>query len=313
MEMKNLKVVFMGTPDFAVPILQTLIENTNVVMVVSQPDALVGRKKELTATPVKKLALEHNIEVYQPKKLKENIEPIISQKPDIIITCAYGQILPEQLLIRPLYGCINVHASLLPEYRGGAPIHHALIDGTEKTGVTIMYMDKSMDTGNIINSEEYLIKEEDNVLTLHEKLSEIGAKLLLRTLPKIIDGTNFDIPQDNEMATYAYNITREDEKIDFNKTSREVFNQVRGLYPWPLANTIINGTEVKILKCHILKDERNLSPGTIAILNKKELGIKTKDGIVLIDRVKPFGKKEMGVVDYINGLDKEKVINSIVG
>ena len=175
-----------------------------------------------------------------------------------------------------------------------------------------MYMDKNMDTGNIINSEECLIEDDDNVLTLHEKLSQIGAKLLLRTLPKIIDGTNFDIPQDNEMATYAYNITRSDERLDFNKTSREVFNKVRGLYPWPLANTIINDVEVKILKCHILEDSRNLSPGTIAILNKKELGIKTKDGIVLIDRVKPYGKKEMDVVDYINGLDKEKVINSIV-
>lgn len=312
MKMKELKVVFMGTPDFAVPILEMLIENTNVVLVVSQPDALVGRKKELTITPTKKVALEHDIEVYQPKKLKEDITPIIEKKPDIVITCAYGQILPEELLMRPLYGCINVHASLLPQYRGGAPIHHAIINGETKTGVTIMYMDKNMDTGNIINSEECLISDNDNVLTLHEKLSDIGAKLLQRTLPKIIDGTNFDIPQDNEMATYAYNITREDEKLDFNKTSKEVFNKVRGLYPWPLANIIINETEVKILKCHIKEDERSMSPGTIAILNKKELGIKTKDGIVLIDRVKPFGKKEMDIVDYINGLDKEKVINSIV-
>lgn len=310
--MKDLKVVFMGTPDFAVPVLNSLIENTNVVMVVTQPDKEVGRKKELTPPPVKKVALEHGIEVFQPIKLKEEINKIIEVKPDIIITCAYGQILPEHLLMSPDLGCINVHASLLPEYRGGAPIHRCLIDGAEKTGITIMYMDKTMDTGNIINSKEYIITDEDNVGTLHDKLSVMGAELLIKTLPKIIDGTNFSIKQDDELATYAYNITREDEHIDFNKTSRQVWNQVRGLNPWPLANTVIADNEVKVLECRIGKKISDASPGTISVLNKKELGIQTKDGIIYLEKVKPFGKKEMNIIDYINGLDKENILYSIV-
>lgn len=312
MKMKDLKVVFMGTPDFAVPILKMLIENTNVVMVVSQPDKLVGRKKILTPTPVKELALSHNIEVYQPIKLKDDINPIIKKNPDIIITCAYGQLVPKHLLMNPNYGCINVHASLLSEYRGGAPIHRCLMDCAEKTGVTIMYMDETLDTGNIINSKEYIIKNDDDVGTLHEKLSVLGAEVLLKTLPKIIDGTNFDIPQDNGSATYAYNITREDEHLNFNRTSKEVWNHVRALSPWPLSYTIIDDIEIKIIKCHIGKNISELSPGTISVLNKKELGIQTNDGVIYLDRVKPFGKKEMAITDFINGLDKAKILNSIV-
>lgn len=312
MEMKDLKVVFMGTPEFAVPILKMLNDNTNVVLVVSQPDKEVGRKKILTPTPVKEYALKHNIEVYQPTKLKDDINTIIRKNPDIIITCAYGQILPKHLLINPNYGCINVHASLLPEYRGGAPIHRCLMNGEEKTGVTIMYMAESLDTGNIINSKEYDISLEDDVGTLHQKLSVLGADLLLKTLPKILEGTNFDIPQDNEFATYAYNITREDEHLHFNKTSKEVWNHVRALSPWPLSYTIIDNVEVKIIKCHIGEKVSELSPGTISVLNKKELGIQTNDGVIYLDRVKPFGKKEMDVTDFINGLDKMKILNSLV-
>lgn len=310
--MKDFKVVFMGTSEFAVPILEALIENTNVLLVVSQPDAYVGRKHILTPTPVKSVALKHGIEVFQPTKLKDDYKRIKEVDPDIIITCAYGQIVPEVILNLPDYGCINVHASLLPEYRGGAPIHHAIINGEEKTGITIMYMDKKLDTGNIINSKECSITLDDDVGTLHDKLSKLGADLLIKTLPSIKEGTNFDIKQDNEMATYAYNITREDEHLNFNKTSKEVYNQVRGLHPWPLANTIIDDLEVKVLKCHIGPKISDLSPGTIAILNKKELGIATKDGIIYLEKVKPFGKKEMEITDYINGLNKEKILNSIV-
>lgn len=312
MELKDLKVVFMGTPSFAVPILDMLIKNTNVVLVVTQEDKLVGRKKELTSPPVKILAEKNNIEVFQPSKIKDDINKIISMHPDIIITCAYGQIIPAHLLISPTYGCINVHASLLPEYRGGAPIHRCLMNGEEKSGITIMYMDEKMDTGNIINSAEYTILDSDDVGTLHEKLSLLGRDLLLKTLPKIVEGTNFDIPQDDELATYAYNIKREDEHLDFNKTSKEVWNHVRALHPWPLSNTIIGDVEVKVLKCHIGEKLNDLSPGTVSVLNKKELGIQTKDGIIYLDRVKPFGKKEMDIKDYINGLDKEKILNSIV-
>lgn len=310
--MKNLKVVFMGTPDFAVPVLEALLQNTNVVLVVSQPDKVVGRKQLVEPTPIKKVALANNIEIYQPFKIKDEYEKILNVKPDIIITCAYGQIIPEILLNAPRLGCINVHASLLPKLRGGAPIHHAIIDGETKTGVTIMYMDKTMDTGAIISQKEYQIKDTDNVETLHNILSKIGAELLIETLPSIIEGTNSKVPQNNLEATYAWNINREDEHLNFNKTAKEVYNQVRGLNPWPKAYSIINENEVKILECFIGNKESEFSPGTICEVNKDNIGICTKDKIIYITKVKPFGKKEMPALDYINGLNKEKVLNSLV-
>ena len=310
--MKNLNVIFMGTPDFAVPVLEALIEKTNVIMVVTQPDKEVGRHHELSFSPTKKVALEHNIEVFQPTKIRKEFEPIIAKNADIIITCAYGQIIPEVILENPRLGCINVHASLLPRLRGGAPLHHALIDGEEKTGITIMYMDKGMDTGDIISTKEYVIEETDNVGTLHDKLSIMGRDLLMETLPKILTGTNDRIVQNNDEATYAYNITREEEHIDFNRPAREIFNQVRGLNPWPLANAIINNVEVKIIECYIGEKDSPLSPGTICEMTKNEIGITTKDKVIYITKVKPFGKKAMSATDYINGIQKEKVLHSIV-
>ena len=310
--MKNTKVIFMGTPDFAVPILEMLIQNTDVILVVTQPDKEVGRHHELEMPPIKKVALSHGIKVFQPTKIRNDYDEVINSGADIIITCAYGQIIPEIILNTPRLGCINVHASLLPRLRGGAPLHHAIIDGEEKTGVTIMYMDKNMDTGDIISTKEYIIKNTDNVGTLHDTLSIIGRDLLLETLPSIINGTNERIPQDNEEATYAYNITREEEHLDFNQTAQEVYNKVRGLNPWPKANTIINDQEVKITECYIGDKDSSFSAGTICEINKDNIGICTKDKVVYITRVKPFGKKEMSALDYINGLSKEKVLYSIV-
>lgn len=309
--MKNTKVIFMGTPDFAVPVLKGLIENTEVIMVVTQPDKEVGRHRELVPTPIKKVADEHNIPVYQPTKIRAEYEPIINAGADIIITCAYGQIIPEVILNTPRLGCINVHASLLPRLRGGAPIHHAIIDGEAKTGVTIMYMDKKMDTGDIISTCEYEISQTDNVGTLHDKLSLMGKELLLNTLPSIIEGTNQRIPQNHDEATYAWNITREEEHIDFNRSAKEVYNQVRGLYPWPKANTIIGDIEVKVLECEISDKDSKFSSGTICEINKDSIGICTKDKVIYITKVKPFGKKEMAALDYINGLNKEKILHSI--
>ena len=309
--MKDIKVIFMGTPEFAVPVLKGLIEHTNVIMVVTQPDKEVGRHRELQATPIKKVALEHNIPVYQPQKIRKEYEPIINAEADIIITCAYGQIIPEIILNNPRLGCINVHASLLPRLRGGAPIHHAIIDGEEKTGITIMYMDKTMDTGDIISTSEYYIKNDDNVGTLHDILSEMGRDLLIKTLPSIITGTNQRIKQNDEESTYAWNIKREEERITYNKPAQEVYNQIRGLYPWPTANTIINKTEVKILEAQISDRDSKFSPGTICEINKDSIGICTTDKIILITKVKPFGKKAMDAKDYINGLNKEKTLHSI--
>lgn len=310
--MKDTKVIFMGTPDFAVPILEMLIANTNVIMVVTQPDKEVGRHHELEMSPVKKVALSHGIKVFQPTKIRKEYESIVNSGADIIITCAYGQIIPEIILNTPPLGCINVHASLLPRLRGGAPLHHAIIDGEEKTGITIMYMDKNMDTGDIISTKEYIIKDTDNVGILHDTLSLMGRDLLLETIPSIINRTNKRIKQDDSKATYAYNITREEEHLDFNLTAKEVYNKVRGLNPWPKANAIINDQEVKIIDCYISDKDSPFSSGTICEINKDNIGICTKDKIVYITRVKPFGKKEMSALDYINGLSKEKILYSIV-
>lgn len=310
--MKSTKVIFMGTPEFAVPVLQTLIDNTQVVLVVTQPDKLVGRNKVLTPPPVKQLASENNIEVFQPTKIREDYERITSLNADLIITCAYGQIIPEEILNNPRLGCINVHASLLPRLRGGAPIHHAIIDGEEKTGITIMYMDKKMDTGDIISTVEYKIKDTDNVGTLHDELSKLGSELLLQTLPSIVDGTNNRKPQNHDEATYAWNIKREEEHVTFNRSSKEILNQIRGLNPWPTANAIILDQEVKILEAYIGEKDSKLSPGIVCEINKDNFAITTNDKIIHITKVKPFGKKIMDARDYINGMDREKFLNSIV-
>lgn len=217
--MEDLKVIFMGTPDFSLPILSYLIENTNVVLVVTQPDKKKGKNNELSFSPTKKLAIQKNIAVFQPNKIKEDYEIISEINPDIIITCAYGQILPEEILNIPRLGCINVHASLLPKYRGASPIQWALLNGDKTTGVTIMYMDKSMDTGDIIAMESIDIKDSDNVKMLHDKLSILGQKLLAETLPLIIKNQNSRIKQDERKASYTRLIKREDEKIAFNNNS----------------------------------------------------------------------------------------------
>ena len=250
------RIVFMGTPDFAVPVLEALIQNYHVVLVVSQPDKPVGSKQILTPTPIKEVALKHHIPVHQPEKIKLDYAPIEEVSPDLIITCAYGQIIPESILNIPTIGSFNVHASLLPKYRGGAPIHHALINGEEKTGVTIMYMDKGMDTGDIIEKEEYQIKSTDNVGTLHEELSKIGSRLLLKVLPSIIARTNHREKQKEEEATYAYNIKREEERIDFAKNGKDIINLIRGLNPWPTANMLVNGEEYKVLEATFTPKER---------------------------------------------------------
>lgn len=294
----------MGTPDFAVPILETLIQNTNVVLVVSQPDKKVGRKQILTKTPIHEVADKYGIPVFQPEKIKNDYERILEVKPDIIITCAYGQIIPKVLLDLPRLGCINVHASLLPKLRGGAPLHHAIIDGLDKTGVTIMYMDEAMDTGDIISTISYDIKSSDTTEDIHDTLRELGAKLLIDTLPSIVTGTNRRIKQNESEATYGYNITREEEHIDFNKRGIEIDRLVRGLYSWPLANTIIGDTEYKIVAGYFVKGKGN--PGMISDISKKVLGIGCLDGTYYVTKIKPAGKKIMDIKDFLNGIDIEE-------
>ena len=305
--MKNIRVVFMGTPDFAVPVLEKLIEHTNVVLVVSQPDRMVGRKHEIKPTPIKEMAIKHNIPVFQPEKIKEDYEQVRSAKPDLLITCAYGQIIPEEVLQLPRIGAFNVHASLLPKYRGGAPIHHCLINGDEKTGVTIMYMEKKMDAGDIVSQVEYQITKEDNVGTLHEILSQMGAKLLIETLPSIIEGTNLRTKQDESKVTFAYNVKREEEHLDLKDTGKNIINKIRGLNPWPMANILVNDEEYKILEAYF-EEKNNITPSTVRELRKDAIGIDVLDGTIYLTKIKPFGKRIMSVKDYLNGVKKEDIL-----
>jgi len=308
---KMIKTVFMGTPEFAVPILQVLEKYTEVVLVVTKPDAYVGRKKILTPSPVKEEALKENIPVFQPLKIRTDYEEIKNAKPDLIVTCAYGQIVSKEVLDIPRLGCINVHASLLPKYRGGAPIETAIINGEAETGITIMYMDVGMDTGDIIKMASIPIEENDNNDTMHEKLSALGTKLLAEVLPSIIDGTNSRIPQNESEATYAPIIKREMEHLDFHKTAKEIHNQVRGLYSAPLANFLIDNEEYKVLKGYI-GDRTKSSPGEIVEIIKDAIGIACIDKIYYITELKPSGKKAMTVKDYLNGVKKENLLHKKV-
>ncbi len=306
--MHNIKVVFMGTPEFSVPVLEGLIENYRVIGVVTQPDKKVGRKQEIKFPPVKEVALKHNIKVFQPEKIKIDYKEILELNPDIIITCAYGQIIPEEILNYPKYGCINVHASLLPKLRGGAPIHKSIIYGYEKTGITIMYMDKKMDSGDIISQEEIKIEDSFDTGILHDKLSLIGRDLLLKTLPHIISGNINPIKQIDDEVTYAWNVSKEEEIINFNKTTREVFNQIRGLSPFPGAYSILDNKVIKIYESRI-GNKKNTIPGEIIEVYNDGIGISTNDGEIIITKIKPFGKKLMSVKDYLNGIkDKKELI-----
>ncbi len=308
--MKDKKVIFMGTPDFAVPVLRKLIEETNVVLVVTQPDKMVGRHQEVMYTPIKKVALENNITVFQPNNIKEDNKIIFDTDVDIIVTCAFGQFIPESILEFPKYKSINVHASLLPKLRGGAPLHKCLIDGYKKTGITIMYMTKGMDTGDIISQESIDININDNVGIIHDKLSVIGADLLIKTLPSIFEGTNKRIKQDENEVTYAYNISREEEKLDFSKSSLEVHNQIRGLYPYPVSYTIFDGNIIKICVSE-LNDSTIGKSGEITKVTKDGIIVKCSDKSILIKKLKPSGKKEMNSIDFANGYGKEKLIGRV--
>lgn len=305
-------IIFMGTPDFAVPVLEGLINHYEVIGVVSQPDKRVGRHHELTPTPVKEVATRHNIKVFQPEKIKENYQEILELNPDIIITCAYGQIIPKEILDYPKYGCINVHASLLPKLRGGAPIHKALIDGYEKTGITIMYMDQKMDNGDIISQKEIKIEDSDNLETLHDKLSILGKELLLETLPSIFEGNNSRKKQEESEVTFAYNIKREEEHISFEKNTREIFNLIRGLSPVPGANAILFDKEMKIYESiPSSKKYSNSVTGEIVEITKEGITVATKDASIIITKLKPFGKKMMDATSYANGIPKEHLIGQV--
>lgn len=295
-----MKIVFMGTPEFSVNVLLGLLEKHEVVLVVTQPDKLVGRKQTLEYSPVKKCALEHGLKVFQPKKIKDEYQAVLDAKPDIIITAAFGQFIPNVILEYPEYGCINVHGSLLPKYRGGSPIQTAIINGEKETGITVMYMASKMDSGNIIAQRSIPILDSDDNSTMFNKLSVLGRDLLMEVLPSIFDKTNPSIPQDETKVTYAYNISHEQQFINWNKTSKEIVNLIRGLAPNPTALTSINGTIIKVFKAKEVSVDTKYTPGEVIKLNKKLL-IATADGAVSILELQQSGKNKMDVKSFLNG------------
>lgn len=306
--MKNIKIVFMGTPTFAVPILDSLIKEYNVVMVVCQPDREKDRKGNIMYPPCKTLALENNIEVFQPLNIREEYQKILDKEPDIIITAAYGQIIPSTILDYPKYGCINVHGSLLPKLRGGAPIHHAIINGDKEAGVTIMYMDKKMDAGDIISNRSIEITEDTILDELYNEISLLGRDLLIETLPSIINGTNNRIKQNEEEVTFGFNITKEEEKINFNNTAKDIHNRIRGLSSNPGAYSIINGKRMKIYLSEKTNKQSNKEPGIIEDITSDGILVNTKDYKILLKDIKLEGKKRCLVSDFLNGIKKEDYI-----
>ena len=310
--MEELRIIYMGTPDFGLPTLKALNEKYNVVGVVCQPDKPSNRG-EVIYSPIKEYAIENGIKVFQPVKLSEDYYSILKENPNLIVTCAYGQIVPEDILKYPMYGCINIHASLLPKLRGGAPIHRAIMEGNKFTGVTIMKMVNKLDAGDIITQEKVEILDTDNAGTLHDKLSIVGRDLALKTIPMIVNKTATYTKQNESEATFAHIISREDEKIDYGETSREVVNKIRGLNPWPGAYSILSGRIVKIWNARISNNNYvGCLNGQVTHLYDDGIGVKTENGEVIITELQLEGKKRMDAATFMNGaVNKDKLLGRI--
>jgi len=306
----------MGTPDFSVPILQQLLEaDYEVVLVVTQPDRPKGRRRTLTPPPVKEEAVKHGIPVFQPEKLGQDYEEIIKYEPDLIITAAYGQLLPNELLESPKYGSINVHASLLPELRGGAPIHYAIMQGKKETGITIMYMVEKLDAGDILSQQKVAIDPADHVGSLHDKLSVAGSELLLETLPSLFQGKLTPEKQDESKATFAANISREQEEINWSMNHTDVYNHIRGMRPWPVAFTLYDGKRMKIWWAEKDNTAYDGRPGEIVrIADYESFVVVCGNGKgVRITEVQPSGKTKLTVAEYLRGSTERIKLGTIVG
>lgn len=299
-------IVFMGTPEFAVPILQSLIDapEYNVQAVLTQPDHRVGRKHVLTPSPVKKMAVENKIKVLQPAKLNKSpeMDEIIAMHPDFMITAAYGQFLPTKMLDAAKIAAINVHGSLLPKYRGGAPVQYSIINGDKETGISIMYMVKKMDAGDVIAQRAIPIEKDDDNGTMFKKLSILGRDLLLETLPKLIQGDAEATPQDESKVVFSPNITTAQERIDYRMTAQQIDDKVRGLRPAPLGNMVIDGLRTKIYDVTPLDEKTELAPGKVVRLTKHQLVLAAGQGTTYqVNRLKPAGKQAMDITAYLNG------------
>ena len=302
-----MKAVFMGTPEFAVPTLQALIDHHEVLAVVTQPDKQRGRGKKMQFPPVKEKAVEYDIPVYQPQRARDEefIEELKNLNPDVIVVVAYGQILPESILNIPKYGCINVHGSLLPKYRGAAPIQWAVLDGEEKTGITTMYMEKGLDTGDMIDKAEVVLDKKETAGSLHDKLMVLGADLLLETLKKLEDGTAVREKQNDEESCYAKMLSKDMGQIDFTKSAREIECLIRGLNPWPSAYTDWNGKVMKIWEAGVLDENTDAKPGTIVKVEKDSFSVQTGDGLLKVLALQIPGKKRMEADAFLRGYQIE--------
>lgn len=308
------KLIFMGTPDFSATVLKGLLESDQyeVLAVVTQPDRAVGRKKEIRITPVKEVALSYGLPIYQPEKLSGSpeMEAIMNLGADGIVTAAFGQFLPSKLLAIMNF-VVNVHASLLPKHRGGAPIHYALIQGDRETGVTIMETVKEMDAGDMISRRSIPITDEDNVGTLFEKLAIVGRDLLLDTLPAYLSGDIQPEAQDPSQVTFSPNIRPEEERLDWNKTNRQLFNQIRGMNPWPVAHTLWQGGRFKIYEAELADGDGQ--PGEILEIGKRQLLVATGEGALALKTVQPAGKPKMTISDFLNGAGRNLAVGDKFG
>jgi len=303
-----MKIIFMGTPEFSVRILDEINKNFDVILVVTQPDTYNYRKKNYTYSPVKEYALKHNLPVFQPEQIKTAVDYILSFDVDLIVTAAYGQFIPKKILDHPKYRSINVHASLLPKYRGGAPIQRAIMNGETETGITIMYMDKKMDAGDIIKMEKLPILDTDTSDSLFEKLSILGSQMIVSVINDLKDGKITPIKQNEDEATYAYNITKEDELIDFKKNAKAVYNQIRALNSNPGAYFILDGMNIKVYNSKVIEKTTNEKPGVIIGVTKDIIEISCGENTVIgLTEIQVPGKKRMSVKDFLNGNGKNMV------
>ena len=299
-----MKICFMGSMEFASIILEALHEKYPVSLVVTQPDKPVGRKKVLMGTPVKEKAMELGIEIFQPVSIRKDNQRILSEEFDFIIVAAYGQLIPESILYHAKHQAINVHASLLPKYRGGSPMHRAIINGDKITGVTIMYMEKALDSGSILNQEECEIAEKDNVKTLEIKLANLGKTLLLETINKFKQGTVQAVPQNDSLVSYAYNFKPHELRLSFNKTAEEFYNQVRGMNPWPISEIYIDQQRIKVYEVDYLSENFSTNVKEVVKIDKSGVYIQCASGVVILKEIQLAGKKKMDIVAFMNGIGK---------
>ena len=304
-----MKAVFMGTPDFSVPVLDALVKaGHEVLAVVTQTDKPKGRGKEMQPTPVKEAALKHKIPVYQPLKFREEefVEKLKEMNPEVIVVVAYGQVLPKSILDIPKYGCINVHASLLPKYRGAAPIQRVVLDGEKVTGVTTMYMEEGLDTGDMLLKEEITLDEKETYGSLHDRLKELGGPIAVKTLKALEGGPAVSLKQNDDEANYAILIKKSMGKIDFNDEAVVIERLIRGMNPWPSAYTSFNGKTLKIWDADVIEKEYDGVPGEIVEIDKDSFVIKTGKGALKILSLQLEGKKRMDTDAFLRGVKIEK-------